>query len=295
MALSVTCQCGQSYQMGEEYAGLSVDCPRCGGQLAIAPPEGQAGLDPAFHRDKFLLRQKHMAISQKYYVWDEQGREIMFIQRPAHLLRNIGALLGGFMAGAVWAGLMMICAAVSQSIEILAALFGLSATVGGIVIGFWAAVVLSAKSHILFYRNDTKTEQLLEIKQDKKFFLINATYTLQDPAGQVLALFAKNYLYNVIRKRWMIYRPDGSLWVIAKEDSVIKSILRRLNDWFKLIFRTNFIILENESESSRLGEFNRKATLLDRYVLDMSADRQHKLDRRVALALGVLLDTGERR
>jgi len=35
--------------------------------------------------------------------------------------------------------------------------------------------------------------------------------------------------------------------------------------------------------------------LLDRYVLDLKADRARELDRRVALALGVMLDTGERR
>jgi hypothetical protein len=44
-----------------------------------------------------------------------------------------------------------------------------------------------------------------------------------------------------------------------------------------------------------LGEFNRKFTLLDRYVLDLSRDRSNYLDRRIAIALGVMLDTGERR
>ena len=36
-----------------------------------------------------------------------------------------------------------------------------------------------------------------------------------------------------------------------------------------------------------IGEFNRKLTLLDRYVLDLTADRQRVFDRRIALALGV--------
>jgi len=44
-----------------------------------------------------------------------------------------------------------------------------------------------------------------------------------------------------------------------------------------------------------IGEFKRKFTILDRYVLDMSGDPQRLMDRRVALALGVMLDTGERR
>src|SRR5262249_41764110 len=43
------------------------------------------------------------------------------------------------------------------------------------------------------------------------------------------------------------------------------------------------------------GELNRKFTLLDRYVLDLSADPARTFDRRVAVALGIMLDTGERR
>jgi hypothetical protein len=35
--------------------------------------------------------------------------------------------------------------------------------------------------------------------------------------------------------------------------------------------------------------------LLDRYVLDLSADTARAFDRRVAVALGIMLDTGERR
>lgn len=44
-----------------------------------------------------------------------------------------------------------------------------------------------------------------------------------------------------------------------------------------------------------IGEFNRKFTLFDKYVLDLSADRAHELDRRLGVALAILLDTGERR
>ncbi|WP_279384179.1 hypothetical protein [Geotalea toluenoxydans] len=41
--------------------------------------------------------------------------------------------------------------------------------------------------------------------------------------------------------------------------------------------------------------FNRSFTILDRYVLDMTQDNGQRIDRRLALAMGVLLDTGERR
>jgi hypothetical protein len=50
----------------------------------------------------------------------------------------------------------------------------------------------------------------------------------------------------------------------------------------------------DKTEKTR-GEFNRNFTLFDRYVLDLSRDRPRLIDRRLAIALGVLLDTGENR
>ena len=76
---------------------------------------------------------------------------------------------------------------------------------------------------------------------------------------------------------------------VAQEDSryLIRRFLTRL-------FPMCFYILDGSS-GTLIGNFDRKFTLLDRYVLDLSGDPQRTLDRRVALALGVMLDTGERR
>src|SRR5260370_19434867 len=109
-----------------------------------------------------------------------------------------------------------------------------------------------------------------------------------------MALLWKNYLYNIIRKRWYVKAPDGTTLYVAKEDSIILSLLRRLLGPLFGLLRTNFIIVRNGTEDVG-GEFNRKVTLLDRYVLDLKADRARELDRRRAPALGVMLDTGARR
>jgi hypothetical protein len=167
------------------------------------------------------------------------------------------------------------------------------------ILGFWVtllvvAVGLSAKRHVTFYQDQTRRVRLLEVLQDKKFQPITATYSLRDAQGKPLARFRKNYLYNLFRKRWYVDRPGGGVWYMAREDSLILSLLRRVLGPFFGLLRTNFLIYQGESEQV-LGEFNRKATILDRYVLDLKADRGRTMDRRIALALGVLLDTGERR
>src|SRR5947199_213975 len=253
----------------------------------------KAQADPVFDRDVFLLRQQLLRISEKYDVADELGKKIVFVERPAHLLRNIGAILAGLAAGAVVGVVLGILSDMAKGTAyegLLAAL----AVIGFFVVLFAVGIALSAKRHVSFYRDETKRDKLLEVLQDRKWQPITATYTVRDRAGRTMALLWKNYLYNVVRKRWYVKAPDGTTLYVAKEDSIILSLLRRfLGPLFGLL-RTNFIIVRNGSEDV-VGELNRKFTLLDRYVLDLKADRARELDRRVALALGVMLDTGERR
>jgi uncharacterized protein YxjI len=296
MSVRVTCQCGTSFELKDEFAGKLVKCPQCGRENRV-PGAGvpvQVQADPVFDRDLFLLRQQLLKISEKYDVADAQGHNIIYIERPAHLLRNLGAILAAIVAwGAVFAAFSVVAdqtprGSAAQGILVLL----------GVVLSFVAAfavgVPLSAKRHVTFYRDGSKRDRLLEVLQDKKWQPITRTFTVRDFRGKPLARLAKNILYNAIRKRWYVYGPDQRLQFIAKEDSVILSLLRRfLGPLFGLL-RTNFIILRPDSEEV-IGEFKRKFTILDRYVLDMSGDPQRLMDRRVALALGVMLDTAERR
>ena len=71
------------------------------------------------------------------------------------------------------------------------------------------------------------------------------------------------------------------------------SLLRRVLGSLFGLLRTNFVLIR--PDGALLGEFNRKFTILDRYVLDLTGDPERYLDRQVALALGIMLDTGEGR
>jgi uncharacterized protein YxjI len=297
MAVRVTCQCGTSYELKDEFAGRLVKCPQCGREnrvpaVAGASPPSGAG-DPVFDRDVFLLRQQVLKISEKYDVCDEQGNKIVFVERPAHLLRNLGALFAALLAAIIVGFAFGELASLTRE-TVFENIFAILAALGSITALFVVGVGLSAKRHVTFYRDESRREKLLEVLQDKKWQPISATYTIRDPAGRTVALLWKNYLFNFVRKRWYVKAPDGSVLYLAKEDSLILSMLRRVVGPLFGILRTNFVIVRPESDDV-IGEFNRKFTILDRYALDLKADPQRTLDRRVALALGVMLDTGERR
>ena len=298
MSVLVTCECGTSYELKDEFGGRLVKCPQCGRQTragnAAVPAKGQA--DPVFDRDIFLLRQQMLKISEKYDVGDEQGNKLIFVERPAHFLRNFGAILA---AVAIWWGGIAAMIAITESMPAGSAARAILSTIGILAILIGAPLVgiaLSAKRHVTFYRDASKREKLLDIQQDKKFQPVTSTFTVRDARGRPLARLAKKWLYNFFRKRWYVHEPGqgGRVLYVAKEDSIILSLLRRFLGPLFGILRTNFIILPAGTEDV-IGEFKRKFTILDRYVLDMTADPQRLMDRRIAIALGVMLDTGERR
>jgi hypothetical protein len=298
MSIPVNCSCGKRFDLKSAFAGRQVACPSCGATLAVPVIGEQA--DPAFDRDKFLLRQKRLAINEKYSVHDEQNQAILFVERPTYLFRSLLATLGVMIVMIVGTFVTLLVPMLLEqrgpagsplAITLLA-----FAILGTLAATFLAAVNLFPKRHVSFYSTKDRTGRLLEVKQDSKLQLVKATYTVVDPDNKPLARFSKNIFSNILRKCWRCTTPHGEPICCAYEDSIILALLRRFLGTMFGLLRANFVIVGGCDPGGQvLGEFNRKFTLFDRYVLDLSPDATRSLDRRVALALGVMLDTGERR
>ena len=289
------------------FQGTTVKIAPASGSVSIAPPRqtlaplneseppvASGDIDPVFDRDKFLLRQKALAIKEKYYVTDDSGAPLMFVERPALLTQQLIMLAG--VAAAFFGGTFVMSFVSGMVGPLLGETFsGVFSFVGFLTVlamtGF-IFVLLVPKRHVTFYKDDSKIEKLLEIKQLNKLEFPYANFSIIDRAGNSIGSLRKNVLFDYIRRRWQVKNANGLQLCMAKEDSIILSLLRRTGIPIFLFLRTNFIFLRGEQV---IGEFNRKLTLLDRYVLDLTADRERVFDRRVALALGVMLDTGERR
>jgi hypothetical protein len=291
MPITAVCPCGKSYSLKDDFAGKSIKCPACGGSFVVPESRRVVQADPIFDRDKFLIKQKKIAISTKYFVGDEQGQEIAFVHRPAFIGRLI--LTAFLIVG--WIFLFFGIAAalgdvVKKNEDWLAVPMTLAWMLGFFGI-FW---LMAPRRHVTFYRDRGMRDRLMTVRQEFKIALVNARYTLVDAADAPLATLHKNYLYNLLRKRWYVNDLDGRPICVALEDSILLSILRRFVGPLFGLLRTNFMITTPDFQDV-LGEFNRKLTLFDKYVLDLTEDPERTLDRRTALALGVMLDTGERR
>jgi len=300
MAIAVVCECGRSFNLRTEFAGQSVRCPDCGATLDVPAIASQA--DPLFDRDQFLLRQRVLSIAQAYDVRGAGNEELMFVRRPTHLLWTILGILAGMLVfllvgGAGSAAVMGLGTALGLPprpefvippliVVIILALLATIATVVAIV----------PKRHIYFHRDPKSKETILEIHQDSKLMPFRPKFTLVCPRQGPIARFSKNVFVSLLRKRWWCHDMEGKPICTAYEDSIILSLLRRLFGTLYGLLRTNYVIVRGQdADGERLGEFNRKLTLFDRYVLDLKADPTRSLDRRIALAMGVMLDTGDGR
>lgn len=300
MSVNATCACGAAYTLKDEYAGSHLACPKCGAAVDVpalppAPPVHAQEGDPAFARDKFLLNQQHLAIREKYEVADGAGAPLMFVERPRYIFLNVLAIFSGIFVGGVN---LLVFSLVRASLKsggdpLLLTLLALWAFYGSFFVVYLVAAGLSKKRHITIYRDESKAEVLLQILQDRKIQILTVSFTVLDAKGVTIARLVKKRLHNILRKRWYCRDGGGAALFTAKEDSMILSILRLFLGSFFGLLRTNYMILDRSGNI--LGEFNRKLTILDRYVLDMTADSLRSIDRRAALAAGVLLDSGEKR
>lgn len=301
MVIEFACECGKQYRVQEEHAGRRAKCKACNATMEVpfapADEEEEYEGDPIFDRDVFLMRQKLISIGEKYYIWDEEENPLLFVHRKSVILGLLLAVFVAFFVGtvSVITGILMFTHFRDNAGQIPAPIAYASLFIM-IVPPILAIMWMSPKRDITFYSDDTKSEVLFRLKQDKRFALIVQTFTFTDAEGNLISKFSKNLFSNILRKKWWCLSVDGGPAFVAYEDSIFLSILRRLIGPSFGLLRTNFIIQEGDGANAPVvGEFNRKATILDHYVLDMTNDPDRTIDRRSALALGVLLDTAERR
>jgi uncharacterized protein YxjI len=294
VGIVVACPCGEVYELRPEYAGRLLECPSCRRHLRAGPPPNTpraptAGVDRAFDRDVFLLRQRVFTIASKYEVWAEDGTPILYVERPTYPTRTLLAYLVAVMTTLTIMG----WSTGSLTREGSGLIILLSVPVAAFLF-LMISMSLRPRRHVTIYRDESRRETLLRVIQDQRVAFLTRTYTVVTSTGETLAVLRKTYLHNIVRKRWYVTAPGGAPLAMAIEDSIVLSLLRRIIGPLLGFLRTNFVLVRGQ-DAEIFGEFNRKFTLLDRYVLDLSADSARTFDRRVAVALGVMLDTGERR
>lgn len=118
--------------------------------------------------------------------------------------------------------------------------------------------------------------------------------------GEVVGHIKRNFFASLIRERWEFYGPNNEFLAYAQAKSVPKTIIRKfgllraipiVGPILQMFMRLHFEL--RDPQGNQFGEFNRRATLRDKYV--MALGEYVPVDPRVIVAAAVLFDAGEGR
>lgn len=149
---------------------------------------------------------------------------------------------------------------------------------------------LALKEDIRFMADEQETEELFRLKA-RAIMEFRTRYDVILPDGGIIGTLQKVFGASLFRSRWKILGPHEEEIGEAYEKSLPVAILRRLIDvvpygeFVPIVF--HFTIAVDDKE---VGSMRRPIGLRDRYILDLTGDIDRRIDRRVAVALGIALD-----
>jgi uncharacterized protein YxjI len=156
---------------------------------------------------------------------------------------------------------------------------------------------MKIKEEIRFFADEAETQELFQIKARTWIDTGGSKYDVVDAQEGNIGLLEHVFGKSLFRSTWRISTPAGDEIAIAHERSQPLAILRRVIDFVPDVgglipIPYNFDILAG---GQVIGKMDRKFQLRDRYVLDLSGDTDKVLDRRLAIALAIGLDTLQNR
>lgn len=148
----------------------------------------------------------------------------------------------------------------------------------------------------LRFTPDANADQTLMTMKARQRFDPSATYDIRGASGEGIGIVRKDFWPSILRSTWILCGPDDVEVARAHERRLWVALLRRFvgfvpyvgnfADWLPIPY--DFVFFKGERE---LGVFRRRrGSFRDHYDLDLTADAQRELDRRLVLAVAVGLD-----
>ena len=156
---------------------------------------------------------------------------------------------------------------------------------------------LAIKEDIRFYSDEEETREVFRIKARSYIDTGSSRYDVFAGEEKIGMLWHK-FRESLTRTTWHVGGPDEAELAIARERSQAAAIIRRVIDFVPDVggfipIPYNFDILS--PDGATIGKMDRKFQLRDSYVLDLTGDAERHVDRRLAIALAVGLDTLQNR
>jgi hypothetical protein len=154
---------------------------------------------------------------------------------------------------------------------------------------------MAIREDIRFFADEGETNEVFRIKARSILDTGGSRYDVF--AGEErLGVLEHQFRASLLRSTWRVRDGNDAELLIARERSLPLAIARRVIDfvpygeWIPIPYNFEFLVGERV-----VGGMQRKFQLRDRYILDLTGDGEKRIDRRLAIALAVGLDTLQNR
>ena len=153
---------------------------------------------------------------------------------------------------------------------------------------------MAIKEDIRFFADENEARELWRIKA-RSLMEFGGRYDVTTPAGEKIGVLGKVFGKSLLRSTWQVLDSSEQEVAIAKERSLPIAILRRAidavpyGDFIPIPFHFTIDAVVDGADR-HLGDLNRRFGVRDTYDLDLSGDTERRIDRRLAVALGIALD-----
>jgi len=156
---------------------------------------------------------------------------------------------------------------------------------------------LAIKEHIRFCADEGETQELFHIQAQTWLDTGGSRYDVVDAQDGKIGLLHHVFGKSLLRTTWNVLNAADEEVAVAQERSQAMAILRRGIDFVPDVgglipIPYNFDFF---ADGTPIGRMDRKFQLRDRYVLDLAGDMERRVDRRLAIALAIGLDTLQNR
>jgi hypothetical protein len=174
-----------------------------------------------------------------------------------------------------------------QLIRPVANLYKVSALAPGDEAGAPVAFVrqkkLAIREDLRFFADESESEELFRVKA-RQMVDVGGRYDVTTPAGERIGVLQRRFAQTLVRTTWTVLDAEEGPIAEVTESSMARAVLRRVVD-IPILYHFSILV-----DGKQVGEVKRVLTLRDRYVMTLGGDFDRRIDRKLAVALLVVLD-----
>jgi hypothetical protein len=212
-------------------------------------------------------------------VSDEEGRPLLRLLGFA----AVGGIVSFFVAATVIVASLAATIFLLSDGRFLSALVALALS-GGFLVAIWR---LLSHLEVPVFGDDSLERRVVTLTQISQLTFPGTKFLVSDSSGREIGKLRFSGWSRIGRHRWTLLDAQDRHIATATEDSWGRAMLRKLLGKFRPEFETN---LEIRSDDKVIGTITRrKEEGTNRGLVDVSADQNDIVDRRLAAALAILV------